>query len=74
LKNEKNNLENQNILCHGYSFVCLDKRKADGEIITKHDQKVSERKNARNVEQVIHMAFELHTNVHLPQLRYIQLN
>jgi len=68
LKNENNNLENQNILCHG------DKRKADGEIITKHDQKVSERKNARNVEQVIHMAFELHTNVHLPQLRYIQLN
>lgn len=35
----------------------LNERKADGEIITKHDQQVSERKNARNIEQFpIHFA------------------
>jgi len=30
----------------------INERKADGEIITKHDQQISERKNAKNVEQV----------------------
>ncbi|XP_066921115.1 serine/threonine-protein kinase RIO3-like [Clytia hemisphaerica] len=29
----------------------INERKADGEIITKHDQQISERKNAKNVEQ-----------------------
>ena len=36
-----------------YVLPILDERKSCGEIVTKHDQRVSERKNARNLEQVL---------------------
>ena len=42
-----------------FLLYSADERKADGEIITKHDQQISERKNAKNVEQVGRKKFKI---------------
>lgn len=42
---------NKILLFFLYIFT-TEQRKSDGEIVTKHDRLVCERKNARHVEQV----------------------